>query len=205
MNKNLKNSLIHKFPIISILILILIYVYLNLPDFNPTQIGGKPTYKLPPFTPWLYKYRFAFVALPILLLILLIWQIYYSESVVINYDMWDMGSDFFSNFQKQFKSLKEGGYEPTYDTYTSSKLPTDKQKKEMTEDQLELINFLQISQDPRGALYSKTQFFCNAARPCNCCLDNKYTKEFFNCEGKTCENNSDYLAICKPKNQTPSS
>jgi hypothetical protein len=91
MNKNLKNTIINKFPIISILVLILIYIYLNLPNdmdsiLNPKQIGGKPAFQLPPFTPWLYKYRFAFVVLPVLLLLLLIYYIYYNQVIVGKYN-----------------------------------------------------------------------------------------------------------------------
>jgi len=207
MNKNLKNTIINKFPIVSILVLILIYIYLNLPNdinsiLNPKQIGGKPAYELPPFTPWLYKYRFAFVVLPILLLLLLIYYIYYSQVVVPSYSMWDMGHNFFSNYQKQTKNLVKGGYTPVYNTYKN--LPDAKAMEEMTPDEKALINILQLTQDPLSGVYTKAQYFCNAARPCNCCKDDLYVKQFFNCPSASSCNNAAYNQICNPKKSTPS-
>jgi len=209
MNKNLKNTIIHKFPIISILILILIYIYLNFPNninsiLQPQQKGGVPLFELPPYTPMLYKYRFGFVVLPILLILLIIYYIYYINQVVKKYTVWDLGLDFFSNFQKQYNDIVKLNGDP--EDYKQLNNPNN------TKDQKAYYNILAITADPLGGLYTKAQYFCNAARPCNCCLDNNYTKYFFNCADASKCTDSKYVKMCKnptgfstpSKNSTPS-
>jgi hypothetical protein len=207
MNKNLKNTLINNFPLISILILGAIYIYLNAPDnlIDTTinkifqQKGGDSveTFDYPPNTPMMYQYRFAFIIFPIILIILIIYYAVFYHISVKNITIWSLGLDFFANFQKQYKAAIDASVDPKDLDYTYQVLPkTAKENPEFAK----FINMIQIASDPLAGLYLKSQYFCNAARPCNCCLDDNYTKYFFNCTNadKSCSTNAQYRSICLP-------
>ena len=204
MNKNLKNTLITNFPVISIIILGLIYFYLNAPDNTLEQKGGgEKTFAYPPNTPFLYKYRFAFVALPFLLLLLIAYYAYFTYVTVATLTPWNFGHDFFSNFQKQHAIATKKKITPIDYTYSVS--------EDMKEKQPELakfFNMIQLTGNPLSGLYIKGQYFCSVARPCNCCLDSNYRKYFFECGTSTpsntpCENNDSYRRTCLPSAKMP--
>jgi hypothetical protein len=202
MNKKIQSLLLEKFTIITVIILVLVYIYISIPNDILMQKGGAPTFKMPPNTPMLYKYRFAFIALPFLLLGLAAYYAYYAHVTLPSLTVWDLGHDFFANFQKQYIALVANGgitadSPPTY----ASDIPEGVADK----DQLAFYNTIQISADPLSGLYTKAQYFCGAARPCGCCTDNKYLKYFFNCDNPTaCEKNAQYIKTCKPNNTTSS-
>jgi len=211
MNKNLKNTLINYFPLISIFILGLIYLYLNTPDnlidntINKIieQSGGAGTesFDYPPNTPFLFKYRIIFVTIPILLIGVIIYYAYYNNVTVKSLTIWDLGLDFFSNFQKQHKAAIVAKIDKDDINYNYDPEPA------MLEAQPELakmFNIIKLTANPLSALYIKGQYFCNSARPCNCCLDDNYTEFFFNCVNNPdsskpkCTGNPQYTQICLP-------
>ena len=61
MNKKLTHLITNKLPIITLLILILSYAYLSIPNNYVLQVGGMVvanTFPLPKNVPWKYKYRY---------------------------------------------------------------------------------------------------------------------------------------------------
>jgi len=196
MNKKLKNTLINNYPLISIIILCLIYLYLNAPDNILEQKGGEPEFDYPPNTPLIYKYRFAFVAFPFLLIGLIMYYAYFTHVVSPSYNMWSLGLDFFSNFQTQYNIAvaDPNNISPADINYRYTITPS------MTPDMKKFFNMIQLTGDPLGGMYIKAQYFCNSARPCNCCLNNSYTKYFFDCSivDGSCLTNASYKRICQP-------
>jgi hypothetical protein len=203
MNKNLKNTIINNYPIISIIILGLIYLYLELPNNILKQTGGgEKTWTYPPNTPSLYKYRFAFVTLPILLIILIIYYAYYTYAIVPTVSVWDLGLEFFANFQKQFKIAVENPAIGKSSINYKFEI-TDKMKKSEPE-LAKFFNMIQLTNNPLSTLYVKAQYFCNTTRPCSCCLDDNYTTYFFGCKNASQCNTDSYNRICKPSNSSSS-
>lgn len=192
MNKKIVHLLTNKLPIVSVIILLLAYVYLSIPDNYVLQVGGVAlanTYKLPKSIPFKYKYRWVFVLVPVLVLIHLIYSIYFVTHLS-SLTMWDAGKDFFQQFQLQANAALKALQVSTDDPTAANKLnyesldPSDPLVKG-NPDILKLYNFIQLSGDPRSSLYTATQYFCNSFRPCSCCDEPGYT-EFFTTSAPTC-------------------
>lgn len=200
MNKNLKNSLILNYPIISLIILGLIYLYLEFPNNILEQTGGdERSWDYPPNTPYLYKYRFAFAIFPFLLIGVMIYYAYFTHVVVANTNFWSLGHDFFANFQMQYMLASKdptlaGNINESYELPQNPPPPPDLQK---------MFNIIKLTGDKTGQAYTKAQFFCNAARPCSCCNDDSYVKYYWpNCrDAATCKEPG-YLRLCRPSKST---
>ena len=201
MNKKIKNILINNYPLISIVILGLIYLYLNTPNNILEQRGGEPTFDYPPNTPFLYKYRFGFVAFPFLLVCLTIYYAYFTYVITPNYTIWDLGLDFFSNFEAQYKIAVSQDISQDDINY---KYQIPESMKKSQPELYKFFNMIQLTGSPLSGLYLKSNYFCNSSRPCSCCLDPAYTKYFFGCSDaknsdKPCSSNEKYKRICQPK------
>jgi hypothetical protein len=180
MNKKIVHLLTNKLPVISIIILILAYAYLSIPDNYTLQIGGVPiatTVPLPTNTPWKYKYRWVLVGIPILLII----NIIYSSmkvSSISQISVFDVGKDFFYQFQKQVGiAVTNGSVESS--AASSFKYTAIDPTAVADPDTKKLFNMIQLSGDPKSSYYKKAQYFCNSFRPCSCCGLTGYTT-FFN-------------------------
>jgi len=130
MNKKTIHILTHKLPIISIIILILAYAYLNIPENYVLQLGGsvpgKNLIPLPNNTPWKYKYRWVLVAMPFLIIIITIYAAIKSQKLK-SLTLWDLGGDFFYQFQKQVNNaVKSGSVESIKATSFSWKEVSDR-------------------------------------------------------------------------------
>lgn len=197
MNKNLKNTIITNFPILSIIILGLIYLYLELPENVLEQRGGEKTFNYPSNIPFMYKYRFAFVAFPILLFFAAMYYAYFTHVTLANYNVWDLGLDFFANFQKQYKIAVSQELTPIDYTYD-----VNDAMKSTQPDLAKFFNMIQLTGNPLSAMYIKGQYFCNSIRPCNCCLEDGYVSYFFGCPSATdtskCIDQAGYNKTCKP-------
>jgi hypothetical protein len=203
MNKKLQNLLLEKFSIISVIILVLVYIYISIPNDILAQKGGATTFKMPPNVPMLYKYRFVFVALPFLLVGLIAFYAYYYYVTLPSVTFWDLGSGFFSSFQKQFSKLVS-----TSKAYKDRQLPNYKSGTPdgADNDMSKFFNIIRYAGDPLGGLNLPATYFCSVARPCGCCNDNDYLKYFFECNDKDdCKNNEKYNKKCFPNNAPRSS
>lgn len=197
MNKKLKNTIINYFPIISIILLGLIYLYLELPENILVQTGGaNKTWDYPPNIPYMYKYRYGFISIPILLIGVIGYYAYYHYVVLPRTNIWDLGLDFFSKFQEQYLiAVKDKSIGITKINY---QFPIPEEMKNAQPDLYDFFNMIQLSGDPKSGLYIKAQYFCNSSRPCNCCLDDNYTKYFFDCPNANKCDTPNYKKICKP-------
>ena len=181
MNKKFIHTLNNKLPIISIIILTLVYIYLSIPEDYTIQIGGElaPNMeKLPKNTPFIYTYRWIFVIIPILIIGVIINSFVYSNNVVV--DMWDMANAFFYNFAKQDGLAKAAGYKINLSTDPADLGVTDP-------DMIKYINYYKISTDIKGGVYPYAQFFCSSYRPCSCCLERSYYNWLGPSASKTCK------------------
>ena len=169
MNKKFVHILSNKIPMISIILLILIYVYLNIPDDFTIQLGGAPpagNIPLPKNTPFIYKFRWLFVAIPFLILGVIINSIVYSRNVEPS--LWDSANAFLYNFAKQDQIAKKANLKITLQSVPKD-IATDAE-------QLKYINMVQLTKFDKSGLYPYAQFFCNAYRPCSCCLEPEFKK-----------------------------
>jgi hypothetical protein len=147
----------------------------------------------------MYKYRFAFISFPILLIVVAGYYAYFTHVTMANLTVWDLGLDFFSNFQKQYLIAAGQQISPIDYTYDVSATMKSSQP-----DLSKFFNMIQLTGNPLSAMYIKGQYFCNTARPCNCCLEDGYAKYFFGCPSASSCTNSAYTKICKKNNQSPS-
>ena len=195
MNKNLKNSLILNYPIISLIILGLIYLYLEFPNNILEQTGGDDrSWDYPPNTPYLYKYRFAFAIFPFLLIGVIAYYAYFTHVVVANTNFWSLGHDFFANFQMQYILAKK---DPELAAEINDEFEVP---KNAPPDLAKMFNIIKLTANPRGQAYTKAQFFCNAARPCSCCNDDSYVKYFWpSCRDASSCRDPGYLRLCRSK------
>jgi hypothetical protein len=148
MNKNFKNTIINYYPLISIILLGLIYLYLELPENILVQTGGADkTWDYPPNIPIMYKYRYGFVSIPILLIGVICYYGYYYHIVIPQTTIWDLGHDFFSKFQEQFLLvLKDPNVKKTDINYKFEVPPGLKNK---SPDLYKFFNMIQLSGDPK--------------------------------------------------------
>ncbi len=195
MNKNLKNTLILNYPIICLIILGLIYLYLEFPNNIFKQTGGDNdrSWDYPPNTPSLYKYRFAYAIFPFLLLGVTLYYAYFTHVLVPSIDFWSLGHHFFANFQAQYIEAKKdpslaGNINDEFEVPKGT--PADLQK---------MFNIIKLTGNRYGQVYTKAQFFCNASRPCSCCNDDKYVKYFWpTCNSASKCKDPGYLRLCRP-------
>lgn len=181
MNKKIVHLLTHKLPIVTVIILILSYVYLSIPENYTLQVGGVPiatTIPLPSNTPWKYKYRWLLVGIPILLLANIIFSAL-KVSNVSKLTVWDLGKDFFYQFQKQVGNAVTTG---AVESGNAANFKYTKIDPTATSDPniIKLFNMIQLSGDPKSTYYGKSQYFCNSFRPCSCCGIPEYTTFFTN-------------------------
>ena len=111
MNKKLIHLITTKLPIVTLLILILSYAYLSIPNNYAIQVGGVTvanTFPLPKNVPWKYKYRYLLVAIPIMLIIYFINTMSFYNNVS-KMTTWNMGKEFFYEFQQQIKNAVQQG------------------------------------------------------------------------------------------------
>ena len=203
MNKKIIHLITHKLPIVSVIILILAYVYLSIPENYTLQIGGMAvatTTPLPKNTPWVYKYRWVFVAVPILIIFFIIY-IQLTLSGISRLTMWDFGKDFFSEFKIQVNNAIKS--DPPYVESADPKnfkysnlqaLPSD-----APPDIKKLFNILQLTSDPSSGLYKESQYFCGTHRACSCCADPKYTAFFKGMVSKCAAINASDKTIAETK------
>ena len=185
MNKKIVHLLTTKLPIVSVIILLLAYAYLSIPDNCVLQVGGVDianTYKLPNNTPWKYKYRWVFVLIPILIILHLIYSVYYYFHIR-SLSSWDMGKDFFAQFQNQVKNAISTGAVPSPSksndfSYTNVPDPSTTDDPDLKK----LFNIIQLTGNPRSGLYTQAQYFCGSFRPCSCCEEPGF-KEYFASSG----------------------
>jgi len=147
MNKKTVKLIQYKYPIVVLIILILIYTYLNIPD--NVQRGGAVSNGT--------IIKLLILLLPVFLLVPLgsAMRDYYFVYPYVT--MWDMGQGFFSGYRKA--ALAPSG---TID-----------------ENDLRLYSDInRISSKPTEPLYIHANYFCEVARPCNCCLIDDYVKYF---------------------------
>ena len=147
MNKKIYN-------IISILLLIVIliisYVYMNLPENFRLQLGGVEPGKIPippECLPFMYKYRYIFYIAPIFLLLLIIlYGIRDMQNSSLTY------SDFGKIMLSKFKNDTEA-----------------KNKNTISPEDLEIYNrFLEYT--GHGKQFgANSQLFCFINSPCSCC------------------------------------
>ena len=182
MNKKTIHLLTNKLPIVSVIILILIYAYLSIPDNFVIQLGGAPVLALPRKTPAMYKFRWAFIIVPVLILLHLIYSIYFTQFYLPSLSMWDIGIDFFGNFQKNLQKLiaLKGGLTPSISPITYNYKKVKLTAKEATDDPdiFKLYNSILLNGDPLSVGYLSSQYFCNAFRPCTCCNEKGYVDWF---------------------------
>jgi hypothetical protein len=182
MNKKTINLLTDKLPIVSVIILILIYIYLSIPDNFVLQLGGAPVLALPKKTPAMYKFRWVFIIIPVLLLMHLIYSIYYTRIYIPSLPMWNIGIDFFGNFQKQFQKLiaLKKGLTPSISnlTFNYKNISLDAKEAKNDPDIYKLYNSILLNGDPLSTGYTSTQYFCRAFRPCTCCKEKGYVEWF---------------------------
>jgi len=199
MNKKLKNTIINNYPIISIIILGLIYLYLEYPNNILVQSGGakEKTWSLPSNIPFMYKYKYALISVPFLLVALIIYHAYFDRVVLKQTSIWDLGHDFFSNFQKQYFVAVSNPAIGVDNIKFDYLVPEQLKKNEP--DLAKFFNMIQVTADYRSGGYIKAQYFCNSTRPCNCCLDDAYVKYFFGCSSAARCTDPRYIATCKPK------
>jgi hypothetical protein len=190
MNKKLIHLITNKLPVISVIILILAYIYISIPDNYIVQFGGANNLALPKRTPFIYKFRWVLVILPILLFIHLIYSIYFTQVYAPSLTLWDLGKEFFKQFQVQIAKAValKGGVADSLSGKTEKASvgqmfnykTVDKESKEAINDNdlWRLYNIIQLTGDPLSAGYNGAQYFCNAFRPCDCCSDPEYVKWF---------------------------
>ena len=208
MNKKIVHLLATKLPIVSVIILILAYAYLSIPDNCVLQVGGVDvanTFKLPKNTPWKYKYRWVFVLIPVLIILHLIYSVYYYFHVK-SLTIWDLGKDFFAQFQTQVSLAISTGVVPSpsksndfsYENIPEPSTTNDPNIKK-------LINIIQLSGSPGSGLYKEAQYFCASFRPCSCCEEPGF-QEYFAPSGMVaqCKNVKDGIYDKVPDNSTPS-
>ncbi len=182
MNKKITLLLTDKLPIVSLIILILAYIYLSIPDNYALQVGGvvvANTFKLPENTPWKYKYRWLLISVPFLL----IFSIIYSRVVrsnIASLTIWDQGKDFFSQFQREINNAVTGGQVQSADAknFNYLKLDLNEELKTSNPNTYKLFNVIMQTANPNNSLYQSAQYFCSTTRPCSCCDFPKY-KTFF--------------------------
>jgi len=196
MNKKFIHILNNKLPVIFITILGLIYVYLNIPDDYTIQLGGaipEGSMSLPKNTPFLYRYRWLFVAIPFLIIGVIINSLVYSQRVEIS--LWDSANAFLYNFAKQNKIANEKKMKITLQT-----VPGD-----LTDDPelLKYINMIKLTIFDKSGLYPYAQFFCSAYRPCSCCLEPEFKKWIDKSGSKMCEKALTPSSLAKSPNFTP--
>jgi len=180
MNKKLIKSITDNLPIIGCVILILTYLYLCIPEDYTIQLGGADpdAVPLPKNTPFIFTYRWLFVAIPILIIIHLIYSIYYFYTIK-SLTTWDLARDFFKNYQAQtvVAISPSVGLNPIVDGYRMDGSGIDPvQQPEL----YKYVNFTQLAGNPRSGIYHYAQYFCNAYRPCSCCHDANYRAYFSN-------------------------
>lgn len=190
MNKKLIHLLTNKLPVISVIILILAYIYISIPDNYVVQLGGSNKLALPKHTPFLYKFRWALVIVPILIFIHLIYSIYYTKVYMPSLSIWDLGKDFFKQFQVQMNKAValSGGVAESVSGKTPSAsvaqmfnyktVNTNSKEAKSDIDLWRLYNMIQLTGDPLSSGYNGAQYFCNAFRPCDCCSEPGYVKWF---------------------------
>jgi hypothetical protein len=199
MNKKLKNIIINYYSIISIIILGLIYLYLELPENILVQRGGgNKNWDYPPNIPLMYKYRYGFVSVPILLLGVIGYYAYFNYVVVPKTNVWDIGHNFFSKFQQQYLIART---DPSIGVdRINYKYSIPPEMKKAQPDLYKFFNMIQLSGDDKSGMYIKAQYFCNSSRPCSCCLDDNYVKYFFpTCQSASNCATENYNTICNPK------
>ena len=190
MNKKLIHLITNKLPVISVIILILAYIYISIPDNYVVQFGGANNLALPKRTPFIYKFRWVLVMLPILLFIHLIYSIYFTKVYAPSLTVWDLGKDFLKQFQVQMTKAValRGGVADSVSGKTEKasvaqmfnykKIDTNSKEAKSDSDIWRLYNFIQLTADPLSAGYSGAQYFCNAYRPCDCCSEPGYIQWF---------------------------
>ena len=183
MNKKTIHILTDKLPIVSLIILILAYVYLSIPDNYVLQIGGTVvanTFKLPENIPWKYKYRWLLIGIPIFLIFSIIFS-NVSRSKIASLTIWDQGKDFFNQFQKEINVAVTNGQIESADKKNLhySKLDLTEDLKKTYPSTYKLFNVIMQAANPNNSLYQSAQYFCTTTRPCSCCDFPKY-KSFFN-------------------------
>jgi hypothetical protein len=179
MNKKLIHLITTKLPIVTLLILILSYAYLSIPNNYALQVGGMTvanTFPLPKNVPWKYKYRYLLLAIPIMLLIYFISTVLFYNKVT-KMTTWDMGKEFFYEFQQQVKNaVQQGAVEDAnaksfnYKKIKIEDAPDANIKK--------LFNIITLAGDPSSQLSKESQYFCSTYRPCGCCEMDAYKKYF---------------------------
>jgi len=179
MNKKLTHLITNKLPIITLLILILSYAYLSIPNNYVLQVGGMVvanTFPLPKNVPWKYKYRYLLLAIPIMLLIYFITTVVFYNSYS-KMSIWDMGKEFFYEFQQQIKNAVQQG---AVEDGTAKSFNYKKIKIEEAPDAniKKLFNIITLAGDPSSQLSKESQYFCATYRPCGCCEMPAY-KTFF--------------------------
>jgi hypothetical protein len=197
MNKKIKNTIINYYSIISIIVLGIIYLYLELPNNILVQKGGgDKNWDYPPNIPYMYKYRYGLVSIPILLIGLIGYYAYYYHVVISQLSVWDLGYDFFSKFQSQYLlAIKDPNIGIEQINYQYSIPP---EMKKAQPDLYKFFNMIQLSGDSKSGLYVKAQYFCNSTRPCSCCLDDNYVRHFFpTCNSASTCSTDNFNKICK--------
>ena len=197
MNKKFIHILNNKLPVIFITILGLIYVYLNIPDDYSIQLGGavpEGNIALPKNTPFLYRYRWLFVAMPFLIIGIIINSLVYSQKTEIS--LWDSGNAFLYNFAKQNEIAKKE---------KMKKITLQSVPGEMTSDpeMLKYINMVKLTKFDKSGLYPFAQFFCSAYRPCSCCLEPAFKAWIDKSGSKMCEKALTPSSLAKSPNFTP--
>jgi len=179
MNKKLIHLITTKLPIVTLLILILSYAYLSIPNNYAIQVGGMTvanTFSLPKNVPWKYKYRYLLLAIPIMLIVYIIIGINF-RSKIIAINTWKNGQEFFSQFYNTVIDAVTAG-DVTGGESATFYYEELKDKETSTPEIAKLFNFIQLTGNPFGNLYKESQYFCNTYRPCSCCDLPGYQKFF---------------------------
>jgi len=99
--------------------------------------------------------------------------------------MWDLGKDFFSQFQiqldKAVKKTQPDSITPSstaYSLFNYKTVDTSAQEAKDDVDIKKLYNIIQLTGDPKSSGYVNAQYFCNAFRPCSCCKEPGYAEWF---------------------------
>lgn len=204
MNKKITHLITHKLPIVSVIILILSYAYLSIPENYTLQIGGMAvatTTPLPKNTPWVYKYRYVLIAIPILIIFYIIY-LKHTISLVSNLTVWDFGKDFFYQFQVQANNAIAAQLVETPSASSFSYKKVDPSAVSDRPDIKKLFNMIQLTGDPKGGLYTQAQYFCGTQRACSCCADPKYSTFFTNMKSKCISINATDKTIAQTKAAT---
>lgn len=194
MNKKLIHLLTTKLPILSVIILILAYVYLSIPETYLLQLGGVDNVKkfsLPKNVPFVYKFRWMLVIIPILILGHLIYSVYFTQVLIPSTTVWDIGKDFFYQFQIELNkhialnqveltpsgsgAITQFSYKNIPDSITYGGPQGDSAPDKNL---WKFYNIIQITGDPRSIGYTTAQYFCNSIRPCSCCNEPGYIQYF---------------------------